>query len=237
MNNTIVDATFKNGLELSPENIDAVLGEPVTEILWCKTFYPPNDKFKSDTSIQSFEDLLQERSYETSKYAARSTSYYPTEHRPIRCKIAFDARDGLQVLGTFTKLIGEVLSPERYAQLEPQVKLLKNETNVGIKTCANLLSKLGLGQMQKTKFCSDFDKLAPKDKIIDLSSSGQPFLVCVYNKKMSADICIGILGNMIVKSNLLGGINLNEPNLDYLLGDGDLRIVWCRVFIPNKDKN
>ena len=57
VNNTIVDATFKDGLELSLETLDAVLGETVTEILWCKTFYPPKDKLKSDTFIQTFEDL------------------------------------------------------------------------------------------------------------------------------------------------------------------------------------
>ncbi len=62
VNNTIVDSTFKDGLELSHEILDAVLGETVTEILWCKTFYPPKDKLKSDTFIQ----LMQEQSYDSS---------------------------------------------------------------------------------------------------------------------------------------------------------------------------
>ncbi len=83
MNSTILDATFKDGLELSHESIDAVLGEPVTEKLWCKTFYPPNIKLKTDTSIQGFEDFLYEQSYESSKYAVKNTSYCPTEHHPI----------------------------------------------------------------------------------------------------------------------------------------------------------
>ncbi len=60
VNNRIVDSTFKDGLELSHETLDAVLGETVTEILWCKTFYPPKDKLKSDTFIQTFKDLMKE---------------------------------------------------------------------------------------------------------------------------------------------------------------------------------
>ena len=35
VNNMIVDATLMDGVELSQESLDAVLGETVTEILWC----------------------------------------------------------------------------------------------------------------------------------------------------------------------------------------------------------
>ncbi len=49
----------------------------------------------------------------------------------------------------------------------------------------------------------------------------------IYNKKMKTETCIGILGTIIVESNLFGGINLNESNLDYLLGNGDVCIEWC----------
>ena len=108
-----------------------------------------------------------------------------------------------------------------------RVKVLKHESVVGIKTCASLLSELHLGHIQKKKNCPDIHKIAIKEWIIDFASSGQPFLVSVYNKKMKAEICIGILGNVIVQSNLLGGNNLNKSNLDYLLGDGDVHIEWC----------
>ena len=80
------------------------------------------------------------------------------------------------------------------------------------------------------------DKSAIKEWIIDFALSGQPFIVCVYNKKKRAEICIGILGTMIVESNLFGGINLNDSNLDNVLGDGKIHIEWCQVFTPNKDK-
>ncbi len=53
---------------------------------------------------------------------------------------------------------------------------------------------------------------------------------------MKAEICIGILGNLMVESNLLGGINLNESNLDYLLGNGHVCIEWWQAFFPNNDK-
>ncbi len=35
VNNMIVDATLMDGVELSQESLDAVLGETATEILWC----------------------------------------------------------------------------------------------------------------------------------------------------------------------------------------------------------
>ncbi len=41
---------------------------------------------------------------------------------------------------------------------------------------------------------------------------------------------------MIVESQLLGGIELNEFNLDFMLGDSDVRLMWCKTFYPRKDK-
>ncbi len=179
VNNTIVDATFKDGLELSHESIDAVLGEPVTEILWCKIFYPPSDKIKPNTSIQSFEDLMQEQSYDLSKCAVKNTHYYPTEHHSIPCKILFKNCAGQQLLGTFTKLVSRVLSTDIYAQLATRVELLKQESVVGIKTCASVLSAFHPGNIQKKKNCPDIVKITIKEWIVDLAMSYQPFLVSV----------------------------------------------------------
>ncbi len=104
---------------------------------------------------------------------------------------------------------------------------MKNESKVAIKTCATLLSELHLGHIQKKKNVPDIDRSAIKEWMIGLGSSRQPFLVCVYNKKLKVEIFIGFVGTMIVELNLFGGINLNESNLDYLLGDGDICIEWC----------
>ncbi len=41
---------------------------------------------------------------------------------------------------------------------------------------------------------------------------------------------------MIVESHLLGFIELNECNLDYMLGEGDVKLMWCKTFYPHKDK-
>ncbi len=41
---------------------------------------------------------------------------------------------------------------------------------------------------------------------------------------------------MIVESQFLGGIELNERNLDFMLGDGDVRLIWCKTFYPHEDK-
>ena len=41
---------------------------------------------------------------------------------------------------------------------------------------------------------------------------------------------------MIVELQLLEGIDLNERNLDFMLGDDDVGLIWCKMFYPHKDK-
>ncbi len=41
---------------------------------------------------------------------------------------------------------------------------------------------------------------------------------------------------MIVESQLLSGIELNENNLDFMLGDGKIRLMWCKTFYLHQDK-
>ncbi len=61
------------------------------------------------------------------------------------------------------------------------------------------------------------------------------FLIAVYNRQNWSGTCIGIVNDMIVESKLLGGIDLNECNLDYKLGNGDVKLMWCKTFYPHKD--
>ncbi len=65
---------------------------------------------------------------------------------------------------------------------------------------------------------------------------GQPFLFVVFSKETKSEICIGITNNMIVENQLFGGIELNEHNLDFMLGDGNVKLMWCKTFYPHKDK-
>ncbi len=59
-------------------------------------------------------------------------------------------------------------------------------------------------------------------------------ILAVFCKETKSEICIGITNDMIVESQLLGGIELNERTL-YLPGDGDIRLMWCKTFYPHKD--
>ncbi len=52
MQNMIVDATLMDGNEVSCNSLDAVLGENVTEIIGCQTYYPSSDKVRPSLSIQ-----------------------------------------------------------------------------------------------------------------------------------------------------------------------------------------
>ena len=58
--NMIVDATLSDGVELSDESLDAVLGETVTEIVWCLTYYPSSAKMRPDLSVETSTDLAHE---------------------------------------------------------------------------------------------------------------------------------------------------------------------------------
>ena len=71
---------------------------------------------------------------------------------------------------------------------------------------------------------------------MEYAKHSQPFLFAVFCKETKSEICIGITNDMIVKSQLLGGIELNECNLDFMLGDGNIRLMWCKTFYPHKDK-
>ncbi len=59
--NMIVDSTFMEGVELSCESLDVVLGETVTEIIWCQTYYPLFDKMKPGLSTQTSTMTTYER--------------------------------------------------------------------------------------------------------------------------------------------------------------------------------
>ncbi len=58
----------------------------------------------------------------------------------------------------------------------------------------------------------------------------------MYNRQNWSETCIGIVNDMIVESQLLGGIDLNELNLGYKLGNGDVKLMWSETFYPHKDK-
>ncbi len=53
----IVDATLRDGIELSHDCLDAVLGEPVTEIIRCWTYYPSSDKMLPSLFIHHLLNL------------------------------------------------------------------------------------------------------------------------------------------------------------------------------------
>ncbi len=75
-----------------------------------------------------------------------------------------------------------------------------------------------------------------KQWIMEYVTKYQPFLVTVYNRQTLSETCIAILNHKILESQLLGGIDLNEGNLEFILGNGDVKLMWCRTFYPHKDK-
>ncbi len=55
--NMIVDATLMDDIELSHDNLDAVLGEPKTELIGCWTYYLSSNKTMLSLFIQSSADI------------------------------------------------------------------------------------------------------------------------------------------------------------------------------------
>ncbi len=75
---------------------------------------------------------------------------------------------------------------------------------------------------------------------MEYAKKGHPFLVAVTCnkknfKKKRSEICIGIVNHMIVESQLLGGIDLNEHKLDYVVDNDSVELIWCRTFYPTKE--
>ncbi len=106
---------------------------------------------------------------------------------------------------------------------------------VGIKICTQILIDLQLGRFQKYNNYQNI-KIPVKQWIMEYAKKGQPFLIDVFCKETKSKICIGVFNNMIVESQLLGGIELNECNLDFKLGESDVRLMWCKTFYLHKDK-
>ncbi len=119
--NVIVDATLRDGIELSRDSLDAVLGEPVTEIIWCWTYYPSSDKVLPSLFIQSSTDIAHDKYVDSPVKTLSSHRELPSRQLPIQCKILFKNCKGQKVLGSCTKLVSEALSPEAYAVLAERV--------------------------------------------------------------------------------------------------------------------
>ncbi len=233
--NMIVDATLMDGIELSRDSLDAVLGEPVTEIIWCRTYYPSSDKVLPSLFIQSSTDIAHDKYVDSPVKTLSSQKELPSCQIPIQCKILFEDCKGQQVLGTCIKLVSEVLSPEAYAVLADKVRSMLRDSFVGIKICTRIVIDLQIGRFQKYKNFENI-KIPIKQWIMEYAKNGQPFLFAVFCKKTKSEICIGITNDMIVESQLLGGIELNDCNLDFMLGEGNVRLMWCKTFYPHENK-
>ncbi len=119
--------------------------------------------------------------------------------------------------------------------LVERVRELQGESFLGIKTCNSNLTDLQLGCFVKYKNIKDI-KTSVKQWVIEYATKGQPFLIAVYKRQTRTEICIGIINNMIVESQLLGSIDLHEANLECKLGNCGVKLMWCRTFYPYKDK-
>ncbi len=119
--------------------------------------------------------------------------------------------------------------------LSERIREFPSKSFVGIETCNSILIYLKLGGLWKFKNVTDI-KTTTKQWIMKYATEGQPFLIAVFSKETKSEICIGIVNNVIMRSQLLGGIDLNERNLDYKLGNGDVKMMWCKTLNPHKDK-
>ncbi len=78
--------------------------------------------------------------------------------------------------------------------------------------------------------------MTEKQWIMEYATKLQPFLGSVCNRQTQSEMFIGIVNHMIVELQLLGGIDLNVGNLEFILGNGDVKLMWFRTFYLQKDK-
>ncbi len=128
------------------------------------------------------------------------------------------------MLGSFVKCVSETLSLDAYTAFKERVIKLLGESIVGINTCNSVLTDMQLGRFVKYKKIKDINTMV-KQWIMEYATKGQPFLVAVYNKQTWTEICIGVINNMIVESQLLGGIDLNEPNMSCKLWNDEVKLM------------
>ncbi len=88
--NMIVDATLMDGIELSHHSLDAVLGEPVTKIIWCWTYYPSPDKMLPSLFILSSTDIACDKYVVSQVKTLSSHRKLPSCQFSIQCKILIE---------------------------------------------------------------------------------------------------------------------------------------------------
>ncbi len=134
--NMIVDATLMDDIELSHDNLDAVLGEPKTELIGCWTYYLSSNKTMLSLFIQSSADIAHNKNVDSPVKMLSSHRYFQSCHHPIQCKILFKYCKVHQVLGSCIKLLSEAAE---------RVQSMLRELCVGIKICTTFLIDLQLG--------------------------------------------------------------------------------------------
>ncbi len=112
MQNIIVDETLMDGKELSRHSLDAVLGEPVTEIIWCQTYYLSSNKMLPSLPIQSFTDIAHDKYVDSPVKKLSKHRELPSHLFPIQCKILSENCKGQQVLGFCIKLVSGHCHPK-----------------------------------------------------------------------------------------------------------------------------
>ncbi len=170
--NMIVDAILMDNIELSHDSLDAVLGEPVTEILGCWTCYPSSDKMLSSLFIESSTDIAHDSYVDSPVKTLSSLMEVPSCHYPIQCKILFENCKGQQVIGSCIKLVCEALSPKAYVLHAERVQSIIRDSFVGIKICTTILINLQLGHFQKYRNYQNI-KIPINQWIMEYATEGQ----------------------------------------------------------------
>ncbi len=196
---------------------------------------PINDKMLPSLFIHSSTDFAHDNYVDSPVKTLSSHRELPNHQIPIQCKIFLENCKRQQVQGSCIKLVGEALSPKAYAVLAERVQSMLRDSFVGIMICTTILIDLQLENFQKYRNDQNI-KIPVKQWIMEYATKGWPFLIAVFSKETKSEICIGITNNMIVENQLFGGIELNEHNLDFMLGDGNVKLMWCKTFYPHKDK-
>ncbi len=104
-----------------------MIGETVTEIIWCQSYYPASDKVRPSLSIQTYTDTAHEMYNNLTMKPLYNISKHPIPYHPIQGKILFENCAGQQVLGSFVKLVSETLLPDAYAVFQEKVILLQGD--------------------------------------------------------------------------------------------------------------
>ena len=148
-------------------------------------------------------------------------------------RFRFDNADKACILSSFLNMCSIVLN-ENATQSIYDLSKRQNKNMKSQKRCVECLSTLRIGYLLKSNPKENMFGFAKEWIMTTAAESSQPFLVAITGQQNIHGHCVAIINHQIVDGLYERSCPLTMSNLDYILGEYVVNIMWCMTFYPNE---